>query len=426
MKTLWSDETRYATWLRVELAALGAMERHGRVPRGTSQALRRKVKRIDPKRIDELEAVTRHDVIAFLAAVEEMAGEPARLMHFGMTSSDVLDTAFALQLVEATRLITKELGLLMEALETRAMSHRRTLMVGRTHGIHAQPTSLGLVFALWHEEMKRNLARLEAAGRDVACGKLSGAVGTYGSLSPAIEEEAMKTLGLRPEPVSSQIVQRDRHAAYFCALAVCGASIEKIALTVRHWQRTEVAEAFEPFGGGQKGSSAMPHKRNPILAENLCGLSRLLRAHALAALENVALWHERDISHSSVERVIGPDGTTLLHYMLRRAAGLVAGLEVRPGRMLENLDMTGGLVYSEQILNHLILSGLPRQEAYGLVQRDAMEALRSGSSFKKLLLADAKIARRIGKKTIEEAFDPRRALEHADTLMRRVFKHDER
>jgi adenylosuccinate lyase len=424
MKKLWSDETRFNLWFRVEIAAMGAMEKHGVIPRGSAKTLESRVKRIDPKRIAELEEVTRHDVIAFLTHIEEMAGDASRLMHFGMTSSDVLDTAFALQLTGATDLLRDEMKTLLGAVKSRALEHRDTPMAGRTHGIHAQPISLGLVFALWHEEMTRNLRRLAAARSEIACGKLSGAVGTYQHLSPAIEKDAMKALGLAPEPVSNQVVQRDRHAAYFSTLALAGASIEKMALTVRHWMRTEVAEAFEAFGKGQKGSSAMPHKRNPIVTENLCGLSRVLRANALAALENVALWHERDISHSSVERVIGPDSTTLLHYMLRRAAKLIRGLEIDAKRMAENLDLTGGLVYSESILNELILSGMKRQEAYALVQRNALQSLRGKESFRRLLLKDRDITRRIEKKKIEEAFDSRKALRHVNTIMRRVLGHD--
>jgi adenylosuccinate lyase len=424
MKKLWSDEARLRLWFRVELAAMGAMEKHGVIPKGSAKALEARVKRIDPKRIEKLEEVTRHDVIAFLTFIEEEAGDASRLMHFGMTSSDVLDTAFALQLTGATDLLRDEMKALMGAVKARALEHQDTPMVGRTHGIHAQPISLGLVFALWHEEMMRNLRRLAAARSEIACGKLSGAVGTYQHLSPAIERDAMKALGLSPEPVSNQVVQRDRHAAYFATLALCGASIEKMALTVRHWMRTEVAEAFEAFGRGQKGSSAMPHKRNPIVAENLCGLSRLLRANALAALENVALWHERDISHSSVERVIGPDSTTLLHFMLRRAAKLFRGLEIDARRMAENLDLTGGLVYSETILNELILSGMKRQEAYALVQRNALQSLGGKESFKRLLMKDPDITKRIGKKKIEDAFDSRKALRHVSTIMRRVLGHD--
>jgi len=424
MKKLWSDEMRFNLWFRVELAAMEAMEKHGVIPRGSAKTLRARVKVIDPKRIEELEAVTRHDVIAFLTHIEESAGEASRLMHFGMTSSDVLDTAFALQLTGATDLIRDEVKVLMGAIKARALEHKATPMVGRTHGIHAQPISLGLVFALWHEEMKRNLARLAAARREIACGKLSGAVGTYQHLSPAIEKDAMKALGLAPEPVSNQIVQRDRHAAFFTTLALCGASIEKMALTVRHWMRTEVAEAFESFGKGQKGSSAMPHKRNPIVTENLCGLSRVLRANALAAMENVALWHERDISHSSVERVIGPDSTTLLHTMLRRAAKLIRGLEIDVKRMAENLDLTGGLIYSETILNALIMSGMRRQEAYALVQRNALQSLAGKESFRGLLLKDGDITKRIGKSGIEDAFDSRKALRHTGTIMRRVLGHE--
>lgn len=424
MQKLWSDENRFNLWFRVELAAMQAMEKHGVVPKGSAAKLKRRVKRIDPARIDELEATARHDIIAFLSHIEEMAGEPSRFMHFGMTSSDVLDTTFALQLTAATDLITQELNLLLNALKKRAFEHRATPMVGRTHGIHAQPISLGLVFAIWYSEMKRNMARIRAAREEIECGKLSGAVGTYRHLSPEIEETSMKLLGLSPEPVSNQIVQRDRHAEFFSTLALCGASLEKIALSVRHWMRTEVAEAFEAFGKGQKGSSAMPHKRNPIVTENLCGLSRVLRGHALASLENVALWHERDISHSCVERIIGPDSTTLLHFMLRRTTRLINGLEINAKKMLANLNMTGGLVFSETVMNHLIRSGIRRQEAYVLVQRSALKSLRGKESFRSLLLKDKDVVGRIGKKKIMDAFDPKRSLKHVSAIYRRVFGNE--
>ena len=422
MKKVWSAQHKYETWLRVELAAMKAMEEHGVLPPGGTDELKQKITKISPERIDEIEATTRHDVIAFLTHIEETAGEASRTMHFGMTSSDVLDTAFALQLKEAADLIIKELGLLMEALKKRAFRHRAIPVVGRTHGIHAQPVSLGLVFTIWYEELARSRKRLRAARKEICCGKLSGAVGTFQHLSPQIEEASMKLLGLTPEPVSNQIVQRDRHASFFSALALCGASIEKIAITVRHWQRTEVAEVSEAFKKGQKGSSAMPHKKNPILSENLCGQSRLLRAYAQASLENVALWHERDISHSSVERVIGPDATVTLHFMLRRATGLVSGLVVDEKKMYDNLKRTGGLVFSESVMNHLIFSGLRRQEAYGLVQRNALKSIEGRTAFMELLLKDKEIVRRIGKKKIKDSFSVRLALKHVDAIYRRVFK----
>ena len=424
MKKVWSSQNKYETWLRVELAAMKAMEEHGVIPPGGADELKRRIKKVSPERIDEIEATTRHDVIAFLAHIEEMAGEASRFMHFGMTSSDVLDTAFALQLKRAADLILKELSLLMEALKKRAYRHRRTPVAGRTHGMHAQPVSLGLVFAIWYEELGRSRRRLRAARAEISCGKLSGAVGTYQHLSPQVEETSMKLLGLTPEPVSNQIVQRDRHASFFSALALCGSSIEKIAVTVRHWQRTEVAEVSEAFKKGQKGSSAMPHKKNPIISENLCGLSRLLRAYAQASLENVALWHERDISHSSVERVIGPDTTAALHFMLRRATKLVSGLVVDEKMMVNNLERSGGLVFSESVMNHLIGGGLRRQEAYVLVQRNALKSIERKETFMELLLRDKEIVRRIGRKKIKDSFSIMHALKHVDTIFKRVFGND--
>ena len=335
---LWSDGHRYETWLRVELAACAEMEKAGTVPAGTTAAVRAKAAgTLDPARILEHEERTRHDVIAFLTHVEELAGEPARWLHLGMTSSDVLDASFAIQLVEAADQILAGVDLLR-----RADEHRATVAIGRSHGIHAEPITAGLVFAGWYAELGRAKAALVSARQEVAVGKIAGAVGTYANLEPAVEQAALASLGLRPEVVPTQVVARDRHAAFFLALARLGTAVERLAVTVRHWQRTEVGEATEAFGKGQKGSSAMPHKKNPILSENLCGIARLLRSYANAAMEDVALWHERDISHSSVERVIGPDATGLADFMVRRAAGLVDGLVVNAARMRENLDQARG------------------------------------------------------------------------------------
>ena len=361
---LWSDHHRYETWLRIELAACSAMESAGRVPKGTAEAVREKAAgRLDPVRILEHEERTRHDVIAFLTHVEELVGEPARWLHLGMTSSDVLDAGLAITLVEAADQIIAGLDLLRAACRRRAEEHRATPAIGRTHGIHAEPITAGLVFAGFYTELGRARRAFVAARDEVAVGKIAGAVGTYANLDPSIETAALSALGLQRETVPTQIVARDRHAAYFTALARIGAAVERIALTVRHWQRTEVGEATEAFGKGQKGSSAMPHKKNPILSENLCGIARLLRSYALAAMEDVALWHERDISHSSVERVIGPDGTGLCDFMLRRAAGLVEGLVVNVDRMRRNLEMTGGLFFSEAVLLELVRKGMARQAA---------------------------------------------------------------
>lgn len=419
MARLWSDQARYEAWLEVELAACEAMERAGRVPRGTADAVRGSV-RLDAGRIAEIEKTTRHDVIAFLTAVEESAGEPARWLHFGMTSSDVLDTALALQLQRAVTLLEQDLAALIAALAARALEHRHTPVVGRSHGIHAEPTSLGLVFASFHAEMTRNAERLAAARARVARGKIAGAVGNYGALSPEIEGDALARLGLRPETVATQVVARDRHAELFSALGLLGASMERIAVTIRHWQRTEVGEAEEAFGGGQKGSSAMPHKRNPILSENLTGLARLLRGYAGTALEDVALWHERDISHSSVERVIAPDATILADFALSRMTRLIRALVVKPERMRENLERTGGLVFSGGVLLALVETGMGRQAAYEVVQRCAMEAQAGKASFRALLEGDEIVVARLSAEGIARAFDLEHQLRHTDAILERA------
>lgn len=421
MIRLWSAEHRYETWLEVELAACEAMELRSLVPEGTAAAVRAKVV-LDARRIDEIEAVVRHDVIAFLTQVEESAGEPARWLHLGMTSYDVVDTALSLLLGQALDLVVAELDGLRAACRAQADRHRRTVMVGRTHGMHAEPVTLGLTFALWYAELGRDRERLLAARRGIAVGKLSGAVGTYAHLSPELEADALGRLGLGPEPVSTQVIQRDRHAAVFQALALTATTVEKLALTVRHLQRTEVGEVFEPFGAGQKGSSAMPHKRNPVLSENLCGLARLARAYADAAMEDNALWHERDISHSSVERVIAPDATTAVHFMLRRAAGMVAGLEVDAAAMARNLALTGGQIFSEAVLLALVRSGMGRQAAYGLVQRAAMRARERGVPLREAMVEDGELVERIGGVAeLDAAFDLDRSLRHVDTILDRAL-----
>src|SRR5262245_9443507 len=370
---LWSDGHRYETWLRVELAACVAMEAAGLVPGGTATAVKAKAEgKLDPARILEHEERTRHDVIAFLTHVEQLAGEPARWLHLGMTSSDVLDAALAIQLREASEEILRGIDELSGALRRKAEEHRGTLAIGRSHGIHAEPITAGLVFAGFYSEVGRARRALAAAREEISVGKIAGAVGTYANLDPETELLALATLGLHPEVVPTQIVARDRHAGFFGALARLGTAIERIALTVRHWQRTEVGEATEAFGQGQKGSSAMPHKKNPILSENLCGLARVLRAYAGAAWEDVALWHERDISHSSVERVIGPDATATADFMVRRAASLVEGLVINAERMRQNLDYTGGLFFSEAVMLALVHKGMARQAAYELVQKSAI------------------------------------------------------
>ena len=424
LAALWSDGHRFATWLRVELAACEAMEEAGTVPVGTASAIRAAAAgKLDPARILEHEERTKHDVIAFLTHVEELAGEPARWLHLGMTSSDVLDAALAIQLVEAAGEILTGLDLLRAACRRRAEEHRATPTVGRSHGIHAEPITAGLVFAGFHAELGRARAALVAARDEIAVGKLAGAVGTYANLSPSVEARALAALGLRPELVPTQIVARDRHAAYFQALARLGAAVERIGLTVRHWQRTEVGEATEAFGKGQKGSSAMPHKKNPILSENLCGLARLLRAYAQAALEDVALWHERDISHSSVERVIGPDATGIADFMVRRAAALVDGLVVHAARMRRNLELTAGLLYSEAVLLELVRKGLPRQAAYELVQRNALRAGagEGGASFRATLAADVDIGAYLSADELDRVFDLDHHLRYAGTIIDRAL-----
>jgi adenylosuccinate lyase len=430
LAALWSDGHRYATWLRVELAACEAMEAAGRVPAGTAAAVRaRAAGKLDARQILEIEERTRHDVIAFLTHVEALAGEPARWLHLGMTSSDVLDASLALLLKEAADEILAGLDGLRAACARRAEEHRRTPMIGRSHGIHAEPVTAGLVFAGFYAELGRARRELLRAREEIAVGKIAGAVGTYANLDPAIEAVALGTLGLRPETVPTQIVARDRHAGYFAALARLGASIDRLATTVRHWQRTEVGEAMEAFGKGQKGSSAMPHKKNPILSENLCGLARLLRSYAQAALEDVALWHERDISHSSVERVIGPDATATADFMVRRATSLVEGLVVNEARMRQNLEYTGGLFFSEAVMLALIHAGMGRQAAYELVQKHALGAsatlgLPAGHgqpSFRARLGADPEIAALLSAEKLDRAFDLQHHLRFADAIIDRAL-----
>jgi len=422
---LWSDRHRYETWLRVELAACAEMEATGAVPAGTAAAVRAKAAgKLDAARILEHEERTRHDVIAFLTHVEELAGEPARWLHLGMTSSDVLDASLAVTLVEAATEILAGVDLLRAACRRRADEHRATAAIGRSHGIHAEPITAGLVFAGFYAELGRARRALVAARDEVAVGKIAGAVGTYANLDPAIEAKALATLGLRPETVPTQIVARDRHAAYFQALARLGTAVERIAITVRHWQRTEVGEAMEAFGKGQKGSSAMPHKKNPILSENLCGIARLLRSYESAALEDVALWHERDISHSSVERVIGPDATGLADFMVRRAATLVDGLVVNVARMRHNLDMWKGLYFSEAVLLTLVRKGMARQPAYELVQRSALRAVAGEGSFRELLGADADVGARLTAAEIDRAFDLEHHLRHAGAIIDRALAEE--
>ena len=419
---MWADPARFALWLEVELAACTAMEAAGTVPAGTADQVRAKAAgKLDAARIRAIEATTRHDVIAFLTHVEELAGPPARWLHLGMTSSDVLDTSLAVQTTRALDTILVGADGLRAALAARAREHARTVTIGRSHGIHAEPITAGLVFARWHAEVGRARARVVRARAAIGVGKIAGAVGVYGNLEPAIEEAALRSLGLERETVATQIVARDRHAEVLCALALLGTAIEQIALGVRHWQRTEVGEAEEGFGAGQKGSSAMPHKKNPILSENLCGLVRLLRAYAQAGLEDVALWHERDISHSSVERVALPDATILADFMLDRATGLVRGLVVHPERMRANLDRSGGLCFSEAVMLALVKTGLPRQKAYEIVQRHALAALGGAGTFRDLLAGDPDVIQRLKPEQLDACFDLDHHLRHAGAIIDRAL-----
>jgi adenylosuccinate lyase len=410
---LWSDASKYSTWLEVELSACEAMESAGLVPTGTAKSVREQKLVLDPQRIDTIEATTRHDVIAFLTHVEELAGAPARWLHRGMTSSDVLDTSLSLLLVRASDLLLE--------LASRAREHAKTPMIGRSHGIHAEPVTFGVALAGHLAEVKRGRARLLQARQEIAVGKIAGAVGTYAHLTPEIEEQALARLGLKPETVATQIVARDRHAQFFAALSLMAAAIERLATNVRHWQRTEVSEAEEKFSKGQKGSSAMPHKRNPVLSENLCGLARMVRSAVIPALENVALWHERDISHSSVERMIAPDATTTLGFMLERASGLVEGLVVYPAKLKDNLDRTGELFFSEAVMLALVHKGLPRQRAYEMVQRSAMRAFQGEGAFRSFLKADPELTAQLSPLEIDECFDIEHALRYAETLVERAI-----
>lgn len=418
---LWSPERRYQIWLEVELAACEAMEEEGLVPKGTAASIRAKKVKLDANRIDEIERTVKHDVIAFLTHVEELAGAEARWLHRGMTSSDVLDSSFAIQLRDATDALLARLDRVLEALARRAREHVKTPMIGRSHGIFAEPVTFGVVLAGHYAEMKRGKERLTRAREQIAYGKIAGAVGTYAHLSPAIERKALGKLGLSPETVSTQVVPRDRHAELFCAMALVAAGIERLATNVRHWQRSEVGEAEEAFTVGQKGSSAMPHKRNPILTENLCGLARVVRAACTPALEDVALWHERDISHSSVERMIAPDATATLAFMLDRTRGVVDGLVVYGERMKQNLDRAAELFFSEAVLLALVESGVARQEAYVWVQRNAMRAWKGDGAFRANLAADADVAARLTPATLERLFDLDHALRHAPAIVERAL-----
>jgi adenylosuccinate lyase len=420
MGRLWSDQHRYETWLQVEMAAADAMARAGIVPAAAAQAIRARAT-FDIARIEDIEKTTQHDVIAFTTAVQEHVGEEARWLHFGMTSSDVIDTAQALQMRDACDVILRGLDALTSTVRTRASEHRRTPMIGRTHGVHAEPMTFGLKLALWYAELGRDVDRVTQARRTISVGKLSGAVGTFAHLPPAVEADVCRVLGLSPAPVASQVIQRDRHAELLSALAITGSTLEKIALEIRGLQKTEIGEVEEPFAQGQKGSSAMPHKRNPIGCEQIVGLARLLRGNAAAAFENNALWHERDISHSSVERVILPDSFIALDHMLRRMTRIVAGMAVYPERMLENLARSRGVVFSGTVLLELAQRGVSREDAYAMVQRNAMRSFNEQRDFKELLLADRDVTAKLPAADIERAFDLDEQLRHVDTIFERVF-----
>jgi adenylosuccinate lyase len=420
MGGLWTDEARFAAWLEVELAVCEALGVRGMIP-ATDLAVIREKAAFDPRRIAEIEAEVRHDVIAFLTSVSEKVGPPSRHIHYGLTSSDVLDTALALTLVRASDLILADLDRLLAVLRRRAQEHRRTVMVGRTHGIHAEPYTLGLKFAGWYAEAARHRERLVLGREEVRYGKISGAVGTYAHLGPEVEADVLSRLGLRVEPVSTQVVPRDRHAVYVSLLAVLASSVDRIATEIRHLQRTDVREVEEPFARGQKGSSAMPHKRNPVGSENLSGLARLVRSYAGAALENVPLWHERDISHSSVERVILPDSTILVDYMLNRLTGILDGLLVYPDAMRANLEKTRGLVFSQAVLLALTRAGMKREAAYAAVQRNAMKVWDGEAGFRELLASDPEVAGVLSKSDLDAAFDASLTLRHVDAIFERVF-----
>ena len=420
MGRIWSEQRKYETWLQVEIAAADAMAGAGIIPAEAARELRDKGA-FNIARIDEIEKTTQHDVIAFTTSVAEMVGPSARWLHFGLTSSDVVDTAQALQMVEACDLILTNMTTLAAAIKTRAADYKHTPMIGRTHGVHAEVMTFGLKLALWHADLQRSIERVGRAREGVRVGMISGAVGTFAHLDPAIEEAVCHQLGLEPDPVSSQVVQRDRHAELLSALAITAATLEKFALEIRGLQKTEIGEVEEPFGKGQKGSSAMPHKRNPIGCEQIVGLARLLRGNAMAAMENVALWHERDISHSSVERVILPDSFIALDHMLRRFTRIVSGMVVYPDRMLENLNRSRGVVFSGQVLLELARRGISREQAYEMVQRNAMRSFHEHRDFKDLLLADPDVTTVLPVAEIEKAFDLKEQLRNVDAVFARVF-----
>jgi len=420
MAKIWEPENRFRIWLEIETLACEAQAELGVIPREAVPVIRAKGN-FNIERIDAIEAEVKHDVIAFLTSVAEFVGPEARFIHQGMTSSDVLDTCLSVQMVQAADELLADMDMLLDSIKTRALEHRETVCMGRSHGIHAEPVTFGLKLATWYAEMDRNRTRLRAARENIATGAISGAVGTFANIDPYVEEYVCEKMGLKPEPVSTQVIPRDRHAEYFCTLSIIASSMERIAIEIRHLQRTEVLEAEEQFTKGQKGSSAMPHKRNPILSENLTGQARYIRSFCIPALENIALWHERDISHSSVERYIAPDATVALDFSLRRMNGLIRNLVVYPENMLKNLNQMKGLVFSQKILLDLTQSGVSREDAYRLVQKNAMKVWEEGKDFQTELLADSEVVGALGEDKIRESFDLNYHLKHVGTIFKRVF-----
>jgi len=423
MVAIWSPETKFRIWFEIEAYACEALAQLGVIPKEAAKTIWEKgsVAKFDVARIDEIEAVTKHDVIAFLTHLAEFIGPDSRFVHQGMTSSDVLDTTLNVQLVRAADLLLADMDRVLEALKKRAFEHKDTVRIGRSHGIHAEPTTMGLTFARFYAEMARGRARLVAAREEIATGAISGAVGTFANIDPRVEEYVCAKLGLEAEPVSTQVIPRDRHAMFFATLGVIASSMENIAIEIRHMQRTEVLEAQEFFSPGQKGSSAMPHKRNPVLTENLTGLARLVRMSVTPAMENVALWHERDISHSSVERAIGPDTTITLDFALNRLAGVIEKLVIYPDNMLKNMNKFRGLVHSQRVLLALTQAGVSREDAYRLVQRNAMKVWEQGADFLEELLSDAEVRAALSEEQIREKFDLGYHTKHVDTIFKRVF-----
>ncbi|HBB88178.1 MAG TPA: adenylosuccinate lyase [Blastocatellia bacterium] len=420
MGALWSEQSKFQKWLDVEIAVCEVHAEMGTIPRDAVEQIKARAK-FSVERINEIEKTTNHDVIAFTTNLAENIGEAARFVHYGLTSSDVVDTANALLLRDSCDLLLKKIESFLEVLKQRAFEFKKTPQIGRTHGIHAEPTSFGLTFALWYDEMRRNRERLQRARETVAFGKISGAVGAFALLDPQVEEKVCARLALKPAPVSTQIIQRDRYAEYLTTLGIIASSLDKFALNIRHWQRTEVREAQEKFTVGQKGSSAMPHKRNPIISERICGMARIVRANAIVGLENVALWHERDISHSSAERVVLPDSSIALDYMLHKATSLIAGLIVHSERMLENIQATHGLVFSGQLLLALTQKGVARETAYDWVQRNAMKVWDENKNFRELLSSDADISGQLSAGEIDGVFNLDTYLRNIDTIFERVF-----